>query len=179
MSENGNKLPQPVVWPQTSTSGDEPTARSQWPNEEIGVAPEPGCASRSGDEGLIGRPTDPKTYEVGYGKPPARFQFQPGRSGNPKGRPPKSRNLSELLDKELSEAVVVTEGNKRRRLTKREIIIKRAVNDAMSGKPNALEKVLPGLRAARPPIQFVPDEDDEELLSKLLGKNSRSKDNES
>ncbi len=28
-------------------------------------------------------------YEVGYGKPPAHSRFQPGRSGNPKGRPKK------------------------------------------------------------------------------------------
>ncbi len=26
-------------------------------------------------------------YEVGYGKPPAAHRFQPGRSGNPNGRP--------------------------------------------------------------------------------------------
>jgi len=32
------------------------------------------------------------SYEVGYGRPPARTRFKPGRSGNPKGRPKGSRN---------------------------------------------------------------------------------------
>ena len=35
-------------------------------------------------------PDDPEeepTYEVGYGKPPQATRFQPGKSGNPKGRP--------------------------------------------------------------------------------------------
>ena len=39
-------------------------------------------------------PDDPEeepTYEVGYGKPPKATRFQPGKSGNPKGRPKGSR----------------------------------------------------------------------------------------
>ena len=28
-----------------------------------------------------------KDYEVGYKKPPKEYQFKPGVSGNPKGRP--------------------------------------------------------------------------------------------
>ena len=39
-------------------------------------------------------PDDPEeepTYEVGYAKPPQATRFQPGKSGNPKGRPKGSR----------------------------------------------------------------------------------------
>ena len=39
-------------------------------------------------------PDDPEeepSYEVGYGKPPKATRFQPGKSGNPKGRPKGSR----------------------------------------------------------------------------------------
>ena len=39
-------------------------------------------------------PDDPEeepSYEVGYGKPPQATRFQPGKSGNPKGRPKGSR----------------------------------------------------------------------------------------
>ncbi len=34
----------------------------------------------------------PRDYDVGYGKPPAAGRFQPGTSGNPKGRPRGSKN---------------------------------------------------------------------------------------
>ena len=36
-------------------------------------------------------PGEEPTYEVGYGKPPQATRFQPGKSGNPKGRPKGSR----------------------------------------------------------------------------------------
>ena len=39
-------------------------------------------------------PDDPEeepAYEVGYAKPPKATRFQPGKSGNPKGRPKGSR----------------------------------------------------------------------------------------
>jgi hypothetical protein len=34
----------------------------------------------------------PIPYDVGYGKPPAEHRFQKGKSGNPTGRPRKSKN---------------------------------------------------------------------------------------
>ncbi|WP_427789086.1 DUF5681 domain-containing protein [Brevundimonas diminuta] len=30
---------------------------------------------------------EPKTYKIGYGRPPQHTQFKPGQSGNAKGRP--------------------------------------------------------------------------------------------
>ena len=35
-------------------------------------------------------------YEVGYGRPPSATRFQPGQSGNPKGRPKGTRNASSM-----------------------------------------------------------------------------------
>ena len=37
------------------------------------------------------RKRPPSTYKVGYGRPPAAGRFKKGSSGNPAGRPPKSR----------------------------------------------------------------------------------------
>ena len=51
----------------------------------------------SKDRGV--KPTD--AYEVGYGKPPRHTRFPKGRSGNPKGRPPRSKNIGALLTRAL------------------------------------------------------------------------------
>jgi hypothetical protein len=52
-----------------------------------------------------------QTYEVGYAKPPAHSRFQPGRSGNPNGRPRGSRNRPRLpaLNEERLKTIVLEE----------------------------------------------------------------------
>jgi hypothetical protein len=48
-------------------------------------------------------------YEVGYGKPPVSSRFQPGRSGNPRGRPKGSRNRKPALNEERLKTIVLEE----------------------------------------------------------------------
>ena len=53
-------------------------------------------------------PSDTKRdYEVGYSKPPRHTRFTKGQSGNPQGRPPEAKNLSNLLLQELNQRVIV------------------------------------------------------------------------
>ena len=67
-------------------------------------------------------------YQVGYGKPPRHTQFAKGQSGNPRGRPSGSKNLSTLVNEALNEPVIVVENGRRRTISKREAFAKQVVN---------------------------------------------------
>src|SRR5271165_7015662 len=81
-------------------------------------------------------------YEVGYGKPPRNAGFKKGQSGNPRGRPPGSKNLTTLLNDALNETVTITENGRRRKITKREVVIKQLVNKSASADARSLKILL-------------------------------------
>lgn len=104
-------------------------------------------------------------YEVGYGKPPKHTRFKPGQSGNPRGRPKKSKNVDALLERELDEVVTLQEGGQPIQITKREAIIKQFVNLAIKGNAKPLQMMIAHLDKTRQPEPFVPSEaDDAEIL---------------
>ena len=97
-------------------------------------------------------------YAVGYGKPPRHSGFQKGRSGNPKGRPKGSKNFATLLADALDEKVQITEDGKRRRIAKRELVIKQLVNKSAAADLRAIKQltdIVQGIEwrtgAAHPP----------------------------
>src|SRR5271165_6566729 len=81
------------------------------------------------------------TYEVGFGKPPKHARFQKGQSGNPRGRPKGSKNLTALLDEELNARVAVSENGKRKTITMRRAISKQTVRQAAAGKERFIKLV--------------------------------------
>jgi len=81
-------------------------------------------------------------YEIGRGKPPWHAGFQKGRSDNPKGRPRASKNLGTLLSQALDEKVMVTEDGLRRRVTKRELVVKQLVNKSASADLCAIKQLI-------------------------------------
>ncbi len=89
---------------------------------------------------------DKPEYAVGFGKPPRHTRFCKGQSGNPKGRPRGAKNLATLMEKVLKEPVVISENGKRRRITKREALIKQLVNKAIAGDPRSIKLLLAELR---------------------------------
>ena len=89
---------------------------------------------------------DERDYEVGYSKPPRHTRFEPGRSGNPRGRPPGAKNMKTLLSKALNELVVVTEPGGRRKVSKREAIVTQLVDRSAKGDYKAIQILLGMLR---------------------------------
>jgi hypothetical protein len=81
-------------------------------------------------------------YRVGNKRPPLQTRFRPGQSGNPKGRPPKSRNLKNELFDELSERIPVREGGRRRMISKQRGLVKALINRGLSSDVRAIMAVF-------------------------------------
>src|SRR5215471_7694242 len=80
-------------------------------------------------------PTDggEAAYEVGNKKPPKQFQFKPGQSGNPKGRPRGSTSVEARVQKELSKLVTVNRNGKSVKMSKLDVGVTRLVDRFMTG----------------------------------------------
>ena len=89
------------------------------------------------------RPPPPDgEYSVGYGRPPQQTRFQPGRSGNPKGRPKGSRSVGAILQDIIRQKIAVTENGKTRRMSTLEVMFRRLVNDALRSDARAMKLLL-------------------------------------
>jgi Family of unknown function (DUF5681) len=66
-----------------------------------------------------------RDYEVGYGKPPKRTQFQPRQSGNPSGRSKVRATYAALTRLELDKKIPLGRGDDNRTITKRQVIAAR------------------------------------------------------
>jgi len=75
--------------------------------------------------------------EVGYGKPPRAHRFKPGKSGNPKGRPKGSQNTNTVLHTILDRKIEVRSGGTSSKVSVREAILTRIVEDALKGNPKS------------------------------------------
>ncbi len=85
---------------------------------------------------------DRKDYDVGYGKPPVHTRFQPGQSGNPKGRPKGSKNIKTDLMEELGERVLVSESGRKRAVSKQRAMVKSLMAKALNGDTRSVQVIL-------------------------------------
>jgi hypothetical protein len=110
---------------------------------------------------------------------PKRRAITKGRSGNPKGRPKGSKNLATLLSEALDEKVSVTEDGRRRRVTKRELVITQLVNKSASADLRAIKQltdIVQGVErraGSEPTPPPVPTAADEEVIAYLKAKMER------
>jgi|HubBroStandDraft_6_1064221.scaffolds.fasta_scaffold1462621_1 hypothetical protein len=70
-------------------------------------------------------------------QPPEHSRFQPGRSGNPKGRPKGRLSPAALLMRILNEKVEIREGNRFRKMSKFEAMHHTLVHSALKGDAKA------------------------------------------
>jgi hypothetical protein len=121
-----------------------------------------------------------RDYEVGYGKPPRHTRFTKGQSGNPRGRAPGAKNMKTLLSEALNELVIVTENGGRRKVTKREAIIKQLVNQSAIADWRAIKILLDLLREIEGQSEPAPPETsafsaaDEKVLEQLRARFSKA-----
>lgn len=111
---------------------------------------------------------DDADYEVGYKKPPKHTQFQPGVSGNPKGKSRKNTTLQEEVKTILSSRVPVTMGGKKIYVTKRQLLLEQIINGAINKDPRMMRLAIPLLSMAddAPEFEILPE--DEKALKALL-----------
>jgi len=80
--------------------------------------------------------------KVGRGKPPKRTQFRKGTSGNPKGRPKGSKNLTTLIMEAARDKVTVDIDDKPRRISALQATVTQLANKASRGDQKAMVQFL-------------------------------------
>jgi hypothetical protein len=109
-------------------------------------------------------------YEVGYKRPPVEYQFKPGRSGNPSGRPKGARSMPEEVRAALRKKIAVTEDGRRRKISVLEATLRRLVEQAITkGDLRAIRQVLSlaDSYGVEPGRAILPGEDQALIVSAL------------
>ena len=114
-----------------------------------------------------------RDYPVGYGKPPHHTRFQPGRSGNLKGRPKGTRNLATDLGEELRRKVIIKEGNETKTVSKQQAFVMSLINNSIKGDGRSIGHLL-GLtlrmadRAEARGAEIALDQNDQLIIQQFL-----------
>jgi hypothetical protein len=105
---------------------------------------------------------DRDDYQVGYRRPPLEHRFKPGRSGNPRGRPPGIKGIEARLDDELNRMVRVQLEGRTRKVPMWQAVMMRMMQSALKGDWRAMQQVI-ALRLSR----GTPESEVEEAIDEL------------
>jgi hypothetical protein len=116
--------------------------------------------------------------DVGYGKPPRASQFQPGRSGNPNGRPKGSKSEATILHELLQHKVGLNERGKIRKINLLEAILRRVLEDSLKGNIKSVTFLLSRYQviSSAVPAQAEINPDDKAVLESYFRKIGLPKD---
>ena len=104
------------------------------------------AADESTGKQAVAEAAEEAGYKVGYGKPPLHTRFRKGRSGNPRGRPPRPTDLASLLIEALDRPNAAEGPNAE---TQRETIVGALVDKSASGDLPATKRRLARLAGKR------------------------------
>lgn len=116
------------------------------------------------------------SYSVGYGKPPKQHLFQPGQSGNRKGRPRGVKNTSTLLREILDRKVEIRSAGVRRRISVREAMLTRFAESALKGDIKSAAFLLQRydmIEASNEHATDIATQDEQEIITAYLQEYSK------
>jgi Family of unknown function (DUF5681) len=111
------------------------------------------------------------SYKVGKGRPPLHSRFKPGQSGNPNGRPKGRKNEKTLLEDIIEKPrYSLREGNRLRKISLREVILRRSGEKAGHGDLKHSEFLFNRYDAAvaGEPAQIPLNDDDRKVIESFL-----------
>ena len=117
--------------------------------------------------------------QVGYKRPPVHSRFRKGSSGNPKGRPKGTKNLSTDLNEVLQERITVREGDRNKRMSKQRAIVMTLVTKTLKGDQRSANTLLNtmfrflGSADAAEDVEQPLDANEEELLAAIDARRQR------
>ena len=81
-------------------------------------------------------------FAVGYKKPPQHSRFQPGRSGNPRGKQKGVRNFGSDVKRTLEVPVRLNDRGRARRVSTQEAALLRLREKALKGDARSIVQIL-------------------------------------
>jgi Family of unknown function (DUF5681) len=113
------------------------------------------------------------SYRVGYGRPPKDHRFQPGESGNRKGRPKGAKNTVTLLREILDRKIEVRTGSTVRKISVREAMLTRFAESALKGDTKSAAFLLQRydmLETAQEHTMGIPTPEEQEIIAAYFEK---------
>jgi hypothetical protein len=124
------------------------------------------------------KPSAPRDYEVGKGRPPRATRFEPGKSGNIRGRPKGSRNRATIWNEQMGKLMTARSGDRHVRISRFEAVIHRLLEQALQGDLKAINillgydqrfaNLMPEPKPAAPPEPLSASE--RRILDRLLSR---------